>query len=134
MRQLLVMLAALLVGGCNLSQLEPTPIPTPDAPHVEFRTPLNGSTVVEGNELMVELLATDPGDGIARVQLLVDDLPHQEGKPEVSAAVPTFTVIMNWQARGVGMHSLTAVAYRQDGSASSPAIIVVSVLPKGSHS
>lgn len=124
------MLAALLLCGCTLSQNTPTPAPTPDAPHVEFRAPLNGSTVVEGNELMVELLATDPGAGVARVELLVDDLKHQEGKPEVSAAVPTFTVMMNWQARGVGLHSLTAVAYREDGSASPPAIIVVSVLPK----
>jgi hypothetical protein len=129
-RQLLVVLAALLLCGCNLSQVAPTPPPTPDAPHVEFRAPLNGSTVVEGHELTVELLATDPGNGVARVELLVDDLSHQEGKPEVSTAVPTFTVIMNWQAQGVGLHSLTAVAYRQDGSASPPTMIVVSVLPE----
>ena len=131
MRQLLVILTALLLCGCTLSQATPTPLPTPDAPQVEFRAPLNGSTVVEGNELTIELLASDAGTGVARVELLVDDVSHQEGKPAVSAAVPTFTVVMNWRARGVGLHSLTAVAYREDGRASPPAIIVVSVLPDG---
>ncbi|MBI5669576.1 MAG: Ig-like domain-containing protein [Chloroflexi bacterium] len=134
MRGLLALLTALLslLAACNLQQGTPPPLPTPDAPRVEFRAPLNGSTVVEGSELMVELLATDSSAGVARVELLVDDLPHQEGKPQVSVTVPTFTVVMNWQAQGVGLHSLTAVAYRQDGTASAPAVIVITVLPDSS--
>lgn len=126
------MLVAAALSACNLQQGAPIPLPTPDVPRVEFRTPINGSTVVEGGELTVELLATDGGAGVARVELLVDDLPHQEGKPQVSAAVPTFAVVMNWQAQGVGLHSLTAVAYRQDGTASPPAVIVITVLPNSS--
>lgn len=128
-----MLLAALvaLLCACNLQQGKPTPLPTPDTPYIEFRAPINGSTVVEGGELTIELLATDAGDGVAWVELIVDDLPHQEGKPEVSAAVPAFTVVMNWQARGVGLHSLTAVAYRPDGTASPPATIVITVLSDG---
>jgi hypothetical protein len=60
----------------------------------------------------------------------VDDLPHQEGAPVDSAAVPTFTVIMNWLAEAQGFHSLTAVAYRPDGTASQPTIISIQVVAR----
>ncbi len=123
------MILVLLLCGCNLRQGTLTPIPTPDVPHIEFRYPLNNSTVIEGSELTLELLATDAGAGVARVELLVDDLPHQEGKPQISPAVATFTVTMNWLAQGVGQHSFTALAYRQDGATSPPAMIIVEVLP-----
>ena len=96
---------------------------------MEFSFPLNNSTVIEGSELTMELLATDTGAGVAQVELLADDLPHQEARPQVGYAVPAFTVTMNWLARGVGRHSFTATAYRADGTASPPAVIVVEVLP-----
>lgn len=127
-----VLLGAALLGvtGCNLYQGTPTAIPTPNSPRIEFRFPPNNSTIVEGAELNIELLAVDPGAGVARVELLVDDLFYRDGKPQVSASVPTFTVIMNWLAQGVGQHSLTAVAYRNDGTASPAHTIVIQVLPR----
>ncbi|NWG16268.1 MAG: hypothetical protein HXY41_06495 [Chloroflexi bacterium] len=129
MRRVLIFLAALLPGACNLQQGTPTPVPTPDAPQVEFRFPVNGSTILEGAELTIELLATDPGSGVARVELLVDDVFYRDGKPEVSPSVPTFTVTMNWLAQGVGPHAMTALAYRLDGVSSAPETIIIEVLP-----
>jgi hypothetical protein len=127
---LIAILLAHVLSACNLQQGTPTPLPTPDAPTVEFLSPVNGSSVIEGTDLTIELVARDTGAGVARVQLLVDDLPHQEGKPVESAAVPTFTVIMNWLAQGQGNHSLTAVAYRPDGTASPPTIISIQVVAR----
>jgi hypothetical protein len=119
-----------LLTGCNLQSGASTPIPTPDIPQVQFQFPTNNSTVLEGVDLSIELLATDEAAGVARVELLVDDQPHQEGKPEVNVTVPTFTVMMNWLAQGIGQHSLTAIAYRLDGTASAPETIIVEVVPR----
>ncbi|MDL1882344.1 hypothetical protein FBR01_01665 [Anaerolineae bacterium CFX8] len=131
MRRVLIILIGLFLGACNLQRGAPTPLPTPDIPRVEFRFPVNGSTILEGAELTIELLAADAGDGVARVELLVDDVFHQEGKPEVSPSVPTFAVTMNWLAQGVGQHALTALAYRLDGVSSAPETIIIEVLPDG---
>ena len=37
---------------------------------------------------------------------------------------------MNWLAEGIGFHSLTAIAYRPDGTASPPTIISVQVVER----
>lgn len=130
MRRVLILLV-LVLSACNLQQGPPTSIPTLDAPAVEFLSPVNGSSVIEGTDLTIELVARDAGVGVARVELLVDDVSHQEGEPVDSDAVPTFTVIMNWLAEGLGFHSLTAVAYRPDGTASQPTVISIQVVPRG---
>lgn len=129
---LLCVLLALLTS-CNIrtNNATNTPLPTPDAPRIRFLFPENRSTVFEGTDLTIQIAAEDSGSGVARVELLVDDLVYQEAKPEVSAAVPIFTANLNWLAEGVGHHSLAAVAYRVDGVASPPAIIVIEVLKRG---
>src|SRR3982750_4397096 len=74
---------ALTLAGCNLRSVNAptdTPYPTPNIPQVRFVFPENRSSVIEGTDLAVELLAEDPGVGIAKVQLLVDDSPQGEGK------------------------------------------------------
>ena len=114
----------LLLCACNLSTQTVTP--TPAIPTVSFQFPANNVSVAEGTDLQIQLLAQDT-IGIAHVELRVDDQVHQDGKPVEAAAVPIFTVDMNWLAEGVGLHSLQATAYRLDGSASTPVIINVNV-------
>lgn len=126
----LLMVWSLFASGCNLQSGTPTPIPTPNIPSIQFQFPLNNSTVLEGIDLDIDLIANDPGPGVAWIELLVDDQPHQEGKPSISPEVPTFTVKMNWLAQGIGIHSFTAVAYRLDGTASAPQTILVEVVPR----
>ncbi len=130
LRLVLILALALVSAACNLQQGTPTALPTPDAPAVEFLAPLNGSNVFEGTDLTVELVARDGGAGVARVALLVDDVSHQEGNPVEDDAVPVFTVTMNWLAEGVGRHSLTAIAYRPDGTASPPTSISIQVVAR----
>jgi hypothetical protein len=128
MRRLLILLAALLVlalCGCNLTS-QPPPTPTSAVPVVSFQFPANNVSVAEGTDLQVGLLAED-AIGIARVELRVDDQPHQEAGPFEAETVPVFTVDMNWLAEGVGLHALQATAYRADGTASTPIIINVNV-------
>lgn len=126
---LLLIAALLTVAGCNLMRASDAPDLTP-ALSVTFQSPENMAQFYAGDEVSLLLLAEDRGGpGVARVELLVDDQPHQEGTPEVSSAVPVFTVTMRWKANGPGFHSVTAIAYRADGTASDPATIVLEVVP-----
>ena len=129
----LVLCAGLLLAACNLRQANSpteTPYPTPDIPRIRFTFPDNNSSVIEGTDLGIQLLAEDSGSGIAKVQLLVDDAPQGEGKPEVAPSVPAFSAKIHWIAKGVGMHSLTAIAFREDGQGSAPATLVLNVIPR----
>ena len=120
----LILIAGLLLCACNLATQHATP--TPAVPVIQFQFPENNVSVAEGTDLQIELLAQD-SVGIAKVELSVDDQPHLDATPEVSPAVPIFTVEMNWLAEGVGLHALQAAAYRLDGTASTPVLINVKV-------
>lgn len=121
-------LMTLFLSGCNLVAGTLTPTPVPDVPTIQFQTPENSSTFVEGTDIQIELVAQDSiGDGVARIELFVDDRLVQQATPQVSSAVPVFTVNMNWLARGIGLHVISAVAYRSDGTPSTPANIRVLV-------
>lgn len=126
----LVLLVMLLGAGCNLVMDEPAQLP-PSVPTIQFLAPPADAIVSEGDEVTIRLLAQDPnGTGVARVTLLIDDLLHQEALPVISAAVPVFTVEMNWLASGVGLHALTATAFRLDGTAGPPTTIRILVGPR----
>jgi hypothetical protein len=126
---LMVAAALFALAGCNLVRAADAPVNTPSL-SVAFQEPANMTQVRAGDEVQLLLLAEDRGGaGVARVDLLVDDRPHQQGTPEVSGAVPVFTVQMRWRPTQPGLHSLTAVAYREDGTASAPATIVLEVVP-----
>ncbi|HUN06307.1 MAG TPA: Ig-like domain-containing protein [Aggregatilineales bacterium] len=130
MRRIVILLMAWVLSSCTLALGTPTPLPTPDAPVIEFQTPANNARVIEGTDLTIDLVASDSGAGVARVTLDIDGAPHQQSTPEISPEVPVFTVRMNWVAAGVGLHSLTATAYRTDGRSISPTTIVVEVVPR----
>lgn len=130
--RVIALLCAVALAGCNLSTGTPTPTVPPNIPVTQFQLPANGASFVEGTEVDIQIVAQDDiGDGITRVELFVDDQSYQQGRPVVSSAVPVFVVDMNWLARGIGMHSLSAVAYRADGAASDPATIRILVIPEG---
>jgi len=123
MKRICLIAALLMISACSLN----TPAPPPDVPHVLFMFPMDSVSVSAGTDLQIGLVATDSA-GIARVELHIDDVPHQQASPVEQAAVPVFTVDMNWLARGNGLHSMTAIAYRLDGTASDPVIIRVNVV------
>lgn len=120
----------LVLCACNLTTAPPAS-PTPAVPTVSFIIPTNNLSIVEGTDLQIQLLAQD-SVGIARVELRVDDQPHQESQPVESESVPVFTVEMNWLAEGIGLHALQATAFRLDGTASPPTLINVNVTAAGS--
>lgn len=126
----LILALMMFMSACNLQVGSPTPPPTPDAPQIEFQSPSSAVLITENSELDIALIARDTTVGVAKVELLIDDISYQEVRPTASAAVPVFTVTMNWLARGIGFHSMTAIAFRPDGTASSPVTIIVEVIPE----
>ncbi len=122
----LILILLFLLCSCNLAQEGTVLTPTPAVPVVQFQFPTNNVAVASGTDLQIQVLAQD-SMGVARVELSVDGRPHQTAAPVDSETVPVFTVDMNWLAEGAGFHSLQAVAFRADGTASDPVLINVNV-------
>lgn len=123
-----LMLAGLTgLAACTLNEATPTPMPTPDIPHVYFEFPDNNARVIQNSEITVDIVASDDSAGIARVEFLVDNIKINEGQPPIGT-VPVFRVAMNWVAGNIGGHTLHAIAYRADGTRSDEAIILVDVV------
>lgn len=123
-----LLLLLLVLSACNLTATEPTPLLTPDLPQVIFNTPPNGATVLEGVLMDVDLVASDTTVGINRIEFYVDGSMLGDGSPN-SGSEEIFRVTMNWLAEGVGLHTLSAIAYRPDSTPSQETTIVVEVLP-----
>ena len=121
-----------LLGACNLSRQTPpaTPAPTPVYPQAQILFPPHNQRVVEGIVFDIEIHASDPPQGIARVELYVDEALLQFSESE-SGRERDYRVTMNWFARGLGWHKFAVVAYRADGTASHPSIIALEVIPPG---
>ena len=118
----------LILAGCNLANTSTTPVPTPDIPRIQFLFPDNNQQIFEGAELTLDIYAEDDTMGVTMIELLVDGERVNTALAE-QLSVPQFRVEMNWFAEGLGLHALSAVAYRNDGTTSEEALIIVEVLP-----
>ena len=125
-----MLLFALCLGACSLSKPAPTPAPTvtPAIPQVKILFPAHNQQVIEGVVFDIDILAKDFGQGVARIELLVDGELTQTAESE-NGAPGDYRVTMNWFAKGIGWHKFAAVAYREGGAASQPAIIALEVVP-----
>lgn len=131
MRQCLICALLLLaLAGCNLGAAQPTPVPTPNLPQVEFLAPQNNARVFEGTDFTIDLVARDGGGGVARIELYIDGELINTARPEAAFSVPVFRAEMNWLARGDGLHVLSAVAYRADGTPSLETALNIEVIPR----
>lgn len=124
-------LVVLLAAGCNLSAEAPqTPVPTRDAPAVEFLFPPNNSTVLEGTDLTLDIVARDASIGVHRLEIYLNDVLLRETELADYTVEPVYRVQVNWLADGVGLHALTAVAFRPDGTRSDEGRITIEVVPR----
>ncbi len=125
---LLVLCCLCLLSACNLGKPKqtPSPSPAPSAPRVEILSPPHNQKVVEGVIFDIQILAADTV-GIARVELYVDEQLAQSSHSE-SGRETQYRVAMNWYARGIGWHKFSAIAYREDGTASPPHTIALEVI------
>lgn len=130
MRAFICFIIACGLSACNLASAPPTPAPTLSIPTVEILAPPNNSQVYEGVDFTIDIIGRDTVYGVARIALFVDGEEINAATPQEATVVPQLRVEMNWLARGVGLHSISAVAYRLDGTPSDEALLTIEVLPR----
>lgn len=129
-RYRLVLLFGLgLLAACSLAKPTATPMPTSDIPHIEILSPASNQQVMEGLDFDLDILASDSPAGIRQIELYVDDVLINTSQP-VSGPAPVFRVTMNWLARGIGFHKISAMAYRADDTRGSEHVIILEVIPR----
>lgn len=119
------------ISACNLSApAPPTPLPTATSaiPLVQILYPPHNQRVVEGIIFDIDILASDPAEGIQRVELYVDEELLQSSETETEQE-QYYRMTTNWLAMGIGWHKFSAIAYRADGTASHPHVIALEVVP-----
>lgn len=129
-RSALVLAVLLGALACNLVQGTPAPTPAPAIPQITILDPPNNRQVIEGVDFPIDIVARDESVGVARVELYVDGELINTATPFYNITEPIFRVEMNWLARGVGLHVIEVVAYRQDGTPSDPFLITIEVLAR----
>ena len=130
---ILLLLCLGWLTACNLARpaapSPPPPSPSPAMPQAQILAPPHNQQVIEGVIFDIEILASDPV-GIDRVELYVDERLLQSSESE-SGAEGRYRVTMNWFAKGIGWHKFSAIAYREDETASHPHTIALEVIPPG---
>ena len=133
-RNLLTLMCCLaFFVACNLARpASPTPQPsaTPALPQIQILSPPHNQRVIDGVIFDIDILASDASVGIQRIELVVDELLLQSSESP-SGRERDFRVTMNWFAKSIGWHKFSAIAYREDGTASHPHIIALEVIPPG---
>jgi hypothetical protein len=121
----LVAVLVALVVGCNAAPApSATSIANADKPSIVIQSPADGAQLPLGQDVSVSGAASD-GMGVDHVELFVDGVSAGSTPAGQSATLVPFTI--NWLAAPSGPHTLQAVAYRQDGTASDPASVSVTV-------
>ncbi len=127
-----ILLIPLALAACNFPGGEPTETPTPEpetasAPTIVIESPPSGTSVDVGDEVTIHSTATDD-IGVARIDLQVDgSVVRSDMTPEGTAQLQ-FSLLQTWVAEGPGEHRLSVIAYREDGTPSSPASVVINVV------
>jgi len=132
---LAVALLALAAMACNLSlpgsggdSPGGDQQPAANTPEVSIRVPVSGMSFAEGTTVVIQVVGTDNGAGVSELELLIDDRPFSTMPAPNAGGQSALMANFNWQAQGVGAHSITAVARRADGTSSAPATISVTVV------
>jgi hypothetical protein len=106
----------------------PTPTSSSGAPRVQIVSPATGSSASVGQSIDVDVRGNDPfAVGVGRLELFVDNKSVDRVVVSGGAARPDFAAILSWVPLAPGTFTLSAFAYRPDGTASAPAEVIVIV-------
>ena len=84
--------------------------------------------MVAETDFVFDIVARDETQGIAKVELRIDDELIAEAEPPDEDSVPVFRVNMNWLAQGIGKHFVEVIPYRPDGTRGDPAQLTLEVI------
>jgi hypothetical protein len=127
----LVIVLGLLATACGAGPtVTPSPVPG-GQPTVVIESPVNGAPTPIGQPLTVDVRADDLAVGVNRIDLLVGGILVDIESTPGDVPQPMFAVGLQWTPTAEGSHTLTAIAYRPDGTASQPAEVTVAVVLAG---
>ena len=110
-----------LLVGCDAK----TTTSSVSKPQIVIQSPFAGSQFREGDEIAVQSTSTD-STGVVRIELMVDGVTLRTDAPPSGQSQPSFTLVQKWKAT-TGSHTISVRAYNAAGTASDPAIIVITV-------
>jgi len=103
-------------------------------PTVRLVAPLPNASYSVGVAVIIQASISNAGEDLSRVEFSVDDtIVATQADPNPSG-VPTFSVSQSWTAEGAGQHRIGVIAFREDGTASSPAVVTINVVDPSSLS
>ena len=136
----LPVLGALIISviGCSLSLRgasnpggtfgTPTPFAAGGPPTVQIVSPPTGSSGNVGRSIDVDVRGADPfALGVGRLELFVDGTAVDRVVVGGGAARQDFAAVLSWIPLAPGTFTLSAFAYRLDGTSSAPAEVIVIV-------
>lgn len=122
---LLAAVVSLLSAGCNLNY---TGMPTPELaasgpPIVTIASPLPEAIYAPGVEVILQARISNAGPGITSVEASIDGMPLLNLNDPNPTGAYAFSVQGSWTAAETGVHTMTVMAHREDGTASEPASV-----------
>lgn len=97
-------------------------------PVVEIAAPLPNASYLEGVPVVIQAAVSNAGADINRVEIAIDGNTIATQQTPNTAGAPIFSVTETWAAAGVGAHTISIVAFRADGSSSTPATVTINVV------
>jgi hypothetical protein len=98
----------------------------PQKPSVEILSPLSGSQVAVGEDVLVEYRASDT-TAVIRVDLEVEGQVVDSQNSPVSDGQPNMTGVLRWWAAEPGSHTLVVYAYNRDRVTSDAVGVTITV-------
>jgi hypothetical protein len=98
------------------------------APIVEIAAPLPNSTYLQNVAVNILTSISNAGEDIQRVEISVNDTSIADLPSPNPSGAARFSVTQTWTPDGPGEYTITAIAYRADGSGSQPASVQINVI------
>jgi uncharacterized protein YraI len=129
---LLVLFVFLWVAGCKPQATPLPPVPTEivvdlGLPGVVIVSPPSESSFPAQSRVMIHSTATDAGTGISRVDLFANGVLVRSDKTPEDTPQEQYSLLQAWVPSQPGSYVLTVMAYRSDGTPSTPAMINLTV-------
>jgi hypothetical protein len=95
---------------------------------VQLASPLPNASYLDGVMVNIQALVSNAGPDINRVEVTVDDTMIAMLPTPNEAGAPAFSITETWPADSAGTHTIMVIAFREDGTASQPASVTISVV------
>lgn len=129
LRSLGILLIGLMVSACTLGG-GPEALPTPQfdgPPVVTIASPLPNSTYLIGTSVNLLARIENAGPEMQRVEVTVNNVTIGNQNLEGQTSAAAFSISQSWPANEAGTFTFAVVAFRPDGSSSTPATVTITV-------